>query len=311
MSFYDAFMDFVSSDIPATAQFSLLTWNFTQLQPFETRSFVVTFNLNTPQELEPLFAGLEIQFRTNIAGGANDETPDNNFVELNQLVVNSHDPNDKTCLEGTTITPEMVGKELHYMIRFENTGTASAVNVVVKDMIDTDKFDISSLVPLSGSHPFTTKISEGNKVEFIFENINLSFDDTNNDGYVVFKIKTKPTLVVGDSFSNSASIYFDYNFPIITNTETTTVALLANQDFVFEDYFKIYPNPANDILNIDTKQTIEVTSINIYNTLGQIVLVIPNAQQTKSVDVSSLKTGNYFMKINSDKGSSSVKFMKL
>jgi hypothetical protein len=311
MSFYDAFMDFVSSDIPATAQFSLLTWNFTQLQPFETRSFVVTFNLNTPQELEPLFAGLEIQFRTNIAGGANDETPDNNFVELNQLVVNSHDPNDKTCLEGTTITPEMVGKELHYMIRFENTGTASAVNVVVKDMIDTDKFDISSLVPLSGSHPFTTKISEGNKVEFIFENINLSFDDTNNDGYVVFKIKTKPTLVVGDSFSNSASIYFDYNFPIITNTETTTVALLANQDFVFEDYFKIYPNPVNDILNIDTKQIIEVPSINIYNTLGQIVLVIPNAQQTKSVDVSSLKTGNYFMKINSDKGSSSVKFMKL
>jgi hypothetical protein len=89
------------------------------------------------------------------------------------------------------------------------------------------------------------------------------------------------------------------------------VALLANQDFAFEDYFKIYPNPANDLLNIDTKQTIKVTSINIYNTLGQIVLVIPNAQQTKSVDVSSLKTGNYFVKINSDKGSSSVKFVKM
>jgi hypothetical protein len=82
-------------------------------------------------------------------------------------------------------------------------------------------------------------------------------------------------------------------------------------DFAFEDYFKIYPNPANDILNIDTKQTIEVTSINIYNALGQIVLVIPNAQQTKSVDVSGLKTGNYFVKINSDKVSSSVKFVKM
>jgi hypothetical protein len=118
-------------------------------------------------------------------------------------------------------------------------------------------------------------------------------------------------LVVGNSFSNTASIYFDYNFPIITNTATTTVALLANVDFAFEDYFKIYPNPANDILNIETKKTIEVTSINIYNTLGQIVLVIPNAQQTKSVDVSGLKTGNYFVKINSDKGSSSVKFVKM
>ena len=75
--------------------------------------------------------------------------------------------------------------------------------------------------------------------------------------------------------------------------------------------FNVYPNPANDILNIDSNQTIEISAINIYNALGQIVLVIPNAQQTKSVDVSSLKTGNYFMKMNSDRGSSSVKFVKL
>lgn len=63
-------------------------------------------------------------------------------------------------------------------------------------------------------------------------------------------------------------------------------------------------------LNIETKQTIAVTSIDIYNTLWQIVLVIPSTQQTKTVDVSSLKTGNYLMKINSDKGCSGVKFLK-
>ena len=67
----------------------------------------------------------------------------------------------------------------------------------------------------------------------------------------------------------------------------------------------------NHVLNIDMKQAIEVTSINIYNTLGQIVLIIPNAQQKKSVDVSSLKTGNYVLKINSDKGTSNVKFIKM
>ena len=205
----------------------------------------------------------------------------------------------------------MVGKEVHYLIRFENTGTANAENIVVRDMIDTNKFDITSLIPIDGSHPFVSKISNTNKVEFIFENINLPFDDANNDGYVAFKIKTKSALVLGDSFSNTASIYFDYNFPIITDPAVTTVALLANSDFVFENYFSIYPNPANNVLNIETKKTIEVSSINIYNTLGQVVLVIPNVQQTKSVDVSSLKTGNYFMKVNSDNGSSSVKFLKM
>ena len=74
----------------------------------------------------------------------------------------------------------MVGKEVHYLIRFENTGTANAENIVVKDMIDTTKFDINSLIPIDGSHPFVTKISNTNKVEFIFENINLPFGDANN-----------------------------------------------------------------------------------------------------------------------------------
>ncbi len=62
------------------------------------------------------------------------------------------------------------------------------------------------------------KLQHNNKVEFIFENINLPFDDANNDGFVAFKIKTKSSLVLGDTFSNSANIYFDYNFPIVTNT---------------------------------------------------------------------------------------------
>ena len=38
---------------------------------------------------------------------------------------------------------------------------------------------------------------EGNKVEFIFEGIHLPFDDANNDGYVAFKIKTKPNQFCG------------------------------------------------------------------------------------------------------------------
>jgi len=196
------------------------------------------------------------------------------------------------------------------MISFENTGTFPAQNVVVKDMIDAAKFDVNSIVPIKGSHSFVTNITAGNKVEFIFENINLPFDDANNDGYIAFKIKTKPTLVVGDTFTNNASIYFDYNFPIVTNTASTTIQALSVQNFEFSNYFIVYPNPVNNTLNLSSKENIEVSSINIYNTLGQLVLVIPNAQNTKSIDVSSLSAGNYFIKINSDKGTSNTKFIK-
>ncbi|KAB1155049.1 T9SS type A sorting domain-containing protein [Flavobacterium luteum] len=312
LTFDDAVLDFVIANPIATSQSTTnLSWNFTDLKPFETREIEVKVNVNSPLETPAVNGGDVLEYIARITSASPDETPADNSFTLNQTVVNSFDPNDKTCLEGATIAPSAVGKYVHYIIRFENKGTAEAENVVVKDIIDTSKFDINSLVVTQGSHPFVTKISETNKVEFIFENINLPFDDATNDGYMVFKIKTKPSLVVGDSFSNTASIYFDYNFPIITNTATTSVLQsLGTNDFEFSTFFNLYPNPAKQVLNIDVKKNIVVSSISIYNTLGQQILVIPNAQQTKQVDVSNLKTGNYFIKLTSDKGSAVGKFVK-
>ncbi|ESU21188.1 hypothetical protein FEDK69T_25550 [Flavobacterium enshiense DK69] len=310
LTFNDAVLDLVSANpLTLTQTVNNLTWDFTNLLPFETREITITLNLNSPTETPAVNNGDILNYSASITSVATDETPNDNTFAFNQTVVNSFDPNDKTCLEGTTITPSEVGKYVHYLIRFENTGSFPAENIVVKDMIDTNKFDINSLVPLKGSHNFVTRIND-NKVEFIFENIDLPFDNANNDGYVAFKIKTKPTLVVGNTFSNNASIYFDYNFPIVTNTATTTIQTLSTQDFSFATYFVLYPNPVKDVLNIETKQTIEVSSINIYNQLGQLVLVVPNAQNVSKVDVSGLASGNYFIKINSDKGTSNTKFIK-
>jgi hypothetical protein len=311
LTFNDAVLDLVTANPVASNQTTNnLSWSFTNLVPFETREIAFTLNVNSPTETPAVNGGDILNYTTAITSTATDDTPLDNTFALNQIVVNSFDPNDKTCLEGVTITPSMIGQFVHYIIRFENTGTYPAENIVVKDMIDATKFDLSTLVPTNGSHPFVTRITADNKVEFIFENINLPFDDANNDGYVAFKIKTKPTLVVGNTFSNTASIYFDYNAPIVTNTATTTIAVLGTPDFEFSTYFSLYPNPTSDILNIDLKKEIAVSSINIYNTLGQLVLVIPNAQEVKTVDVSGLTTGNYFVKLNTDIGTATAKFIK-
>ena len=311
LSFNDSVLDLVSALPTVTTQtLNNLSWSFTNLQPLETREITFTLNVNSPTEIPAVNGGDVLNYVATITSAATDEMPNDNTFTFNQTVVNSLDPNDKTCLEGATISQAKVGDYVHYMIRFENNGTANAQNIVVKDIIDTTKFDVNSIVPIKGSHSFVTNISSGNKVEFIFENIQLPFDDANNDGYIAFKIKTKSTLVNGNSFSNTAGIYFDYNFPIVTNTATTTIQTLANQDFEFANYFSLYPNPVKDVLKIDFKETIELKSINIYNTLGQLVLVIPNAQNTNNVDVSGLKSGNYLIKINSDKGTSNSKFIK-
>ena len=308
LTFDDTLMDLVSTTPTNTsASINNLSWAFSNLQPFETREISVVININSPTETPAVNSGDVLPYTATIAG-ATDETPIDNTSTLNQTAVNSLDPNDKTCIEGTTVSPSVVGKYVHYVVRFENTGTANAQNIVVKDIIDTAKYDINSLIALSGSAPFTTRITNTNQIEFIFENINLPFATGSNDGYVAFKIKTKPTLVVGDTFSNSANIYFDYNFPIITNLATTTIALLSNADFEFNNVFTLSPVPAKNLVTISTKQKAVLSSISIYNVLGQLVQVNTNPSET--IDVSGLKSGNYVIKIVSDKGTASSKFIK-
>jgi hypothetical protein len=142
-----------------------------------------------------------------------------------------------------------------------------------------------------------------------FENLpgDFAFDDANNDGYIAFKIKTLPTLVVGDTFSNKASIYFDYNFPIITNKATTVIAVpLSANDFTFSENIVLYPNPAGDYLNIKSSGDIE--SYAIFNMLGQQLMY--NTIENSTIDISGLARGNYILRVISNNGAASAKFIK-
>lgn len=284
-----------------------LSWNYADLFPLESREIDLVFNVNSPTETPPVNNGDQLDFIATITPLIDDEFQQDNTSNLDQNVVGSFDPNDKTCIEGNTVTSNIIGQYVHYIIRFENTGNYNAENIVVKDIIDTSKFDITTLIPIDGSHNFETRISNTNNVEFIFENINLPFDDATNDGHVAFKIKTKPTLAVGNTFSNSASIYFDYNYPIVTNNYTTTIQnTLGLQENDFINDFVAYPNPVKDLLNFKTERN--VLKIEIYDIAGRI-LSLHSVSENK-IDLSNLKTGNYILKIYTEKGIMYTKIVK-
>ncbi|WP_181368953.1 T9SS type A sorting domain-containing protein [Flavobacterium pallidum] len=309
VSFDDDILDFVTAEPAANASLNELSWVYSDLKPFGSYAIHFTMNLNSPVENPPLHQGDNL---TIVAYSAfnDDETPSDNIMALNQPVFNAIDPNDKTCLEGDTITPQMIGEYVHYKIRFENTGNYPAAIVTVKDVIDTSKFDISTLTPIAGSHHFITRITNNNQVEFIFDNIMLPFDDANNDGYVIFKIKTKPTLVLGDQLSNTAGIYFNYNAPVVTNTAVTTVALPLGIDDENTFGFVLYPNPVKDVLNISSKLNANIDSIEINNMLGQEVMKVLPANGDYGIDVSRLPIGSYIIKVTSGNGSWTSKFIK-
>jgi conserved repeat domain len=307
LAFPDNSIDLVSAAPAAISSNGMLAWNFTNLNPMETREITLVFNVNSPMEIPAVINGDILYYTASIATANTDIDMYNNTFTLNQTVVGSYDPNDKTCLEGTAVPVTAVGKYVHYLIRFENTGTYPAENVVVTDMIDATKFEINTLEPISGSHPYITRI-KGQKVEFIFENINLPFSDATNDGYIMFKIKTKTNLGVGSTFTNEAKIYFDYNLPIVTNLASTSIALLGRPDFNFEDYFKLYPNPTKNRINIEIKDGLGLSSLEIYSFDGKVIMAVP--QPTTTLDVSSLAAGAYFIKVHTEKGSATTKFIK-
>jgi len=68
--------------------------------------------------------------------------------------------------------------------------------------------------------------------------------------------------------------------------------------------FTIYPNPTQDVLFIDTQQSIE--TIKIYNVQGQLVKGV----SYNNVDVSQLTTGLYFIQVTLDGKTITKKFIK-
>ncbi|MEM9338877.1 MAG: hypothetical protein AAGA66_09130 [Bacteroidota bacterium] len=312
-NFSDELLTYVSASVsPSGVAADQLLWGLSDLKPLESRSLRVTLRVNTPTDTAPVNDGDLLAFETEVIG-ASDLTPGDNVAVLNQTVVNSYDPNDKTCLEGEILEPQNVGEYLHYMIRFENEGTADAVNVRITDDIDTTKLDITSFIPLHASHTYRAIVHNEKEVEFLFDDIHLPFDDANNDGYVLFKIKSKPSLVLGDEIDNGAAIYFDFNPPVITEVETVTVMEDDEEPVLptFSDLFILSPNPTSGILNLQLKNPLiaeEIQFISIHDLSGNVVGYFPGS--TRTFNVSYLFPSNYVMQIQTIHHVYSTQFVK-
>ncbi|QBZ98258.1 T9SS type A sorting domain-containing protein [Flavobacterium sangjuense] len=278
-----------------------VTFNFTGLYPFESRTINLEFYAFAPPATN---AGDVLTPTVTINPVTGDYTPSDNVFSSSQIVVSSYDPNDITCLEGDQVLIADADKYLHYLIRFQNTGTAAATTVRVDNVLD-NKLDWTTMKLESLSHPGRVTIHNGSEVSFHFDNINLAdstHDEPNSHGFIAYKIKPLNNIVVGDIVHNTASIYFDFNPAVVTNTAATTfVEALSVVDFEADTVF-VYPNPTNGILNIVSKVSIE--TIGLFNQLGQLVL---SGKNVSTIDVSSLSQGVYLMTLKDISGTTSTK----
>lgn len=311
--FNDAVLDVVSVSTPTNASATgSLSWLLPNVLPFQSGAIMVTLKVNAPTATPPVNNGDVLNFTASATINGVDENPADNTFPFAQTVVGSYDPNDITCLEGKSLPPSEIGKFLHYAVNFENTGTYQAENVVVKQVIDATKFDVSSMQQQYSSHNGYTKITD-NVIEFMFKNINLAAASGTppvggGHGTILYKMKTKSNLIDGEMVSKKAKIYFDYNFPIDTNNAETTFISLSNEIIIKDNSISVYPNPTQDVIKI--KANSNILKIDLFDIQGRLLETNLDENSEATFDLSTRTKGIYFLKVITEKGSGVEKIVK-
>ncbi len=233
---------------------------------------------------------------------ATDQDLMNNTASCNTVIVGSYDPNDKQVFNANSESidgPATVEDTLlRYLIRFQNTGTDTAFNIVVRDTLDSD-LNISSFRFIAASHNVEIEFYEERIVHFVFNNILLPDSNVNeplSHGFIEFEIEVLDKEAL-EEVTNQAAIYFDFNPPIYTNTVSTQRAVgIAEQVQV---PVNVFPNPTTGLLSVNLGGML-VEQVEVYDLMGKQVLNL-NYTPTMQADVNAtgLSNGLYILRIRS------------
>ncbi len=276
------------------------SWNFSQLLPRQQKT--INLGLYLPPNIDLM--GDTLTSTATIWGNTIDaDSIDNTFTSY-VVVTASYDPNDKTPYPTDKLDEAFIdsGEPLRYRIRFQNTGTDTAFNITVRDTLDLDKFDVSSIHLMGASHEYTFRIEQGNIAIWEFANILLPDSNVNepgSHGFIMLELDLLPGLGDGDQVLNRAGIYFDFNPVVLTDYATSRVDFSTSiRDVSLNNSsITIFPNPAQNRLVIAHQQWQQGASIVLYDLTGKAMLTQPLNGKTTEVSTANLPNGMYLYQV--------------
>jgi uncharacterized repeat protein (TIGR01451 family) len=173
--------------------------------------------------------------------------------------IGAWDPNDKQGFPIGYGTARYVepNTEIEYLIRFQNTGTDTAFNIVVRDTLS-HWLNPATFKRGASSHAYELEMSGAGILTFRFDQIMLPDSFVNeplSHGFVRFSISPFDSIPLETDVFNQVAIYFDFNEPIFTNTTThrfgenfvlSGTSVLTPAKLVLE----VAPNPASHWVQI-------------------------------------------------------------
>jgi hypothetical protein len=274
-----------------------VVWVLPSISPFQTGSIIVNVKVDLG-----LAIGSPLTSSVHIDPYNSDVNQSNNNANWEVFTIGSFDPNDILVSNDTLTTSQLNSSPwLDYIVRFQNTGNDTAFTVKILNPIDTNKLNISTIEFVNSSHPVNLNwINYQRNMEFKFDNILLPDSNVNeplSHGFVHYRIKPKPNLVVGDTIKNFAAIYFDFNEPVITNTaQTVIVSPTGLSSLSSLGKLAVYPNPAQSKININgIKLENGKAQLRLFDLCGKLIFEKNITTSTPEVDVQYLPAGMYLL----------------
>lgn len=289
---YPDSINYINSSInPVAHSGQKLVYQLSNIPPRKRGKITVQFEINKQKSIggKLVFTG-----KLNLSGIDIDSS--DNADTLEQKVVSAHDPNVKhSNPEGRVYNPVSLIK---YTIHFQNLGTDTAFNVTVVDTF-VPNFPLYKVQMTGYSHtPCKLRVEPGNVLVWTFENIKLppgNSEMTINSGYINFEAPLKSPTQKGQIISNRAHIYFDYQKPVTTewNKVEHWAWGLGLKTYESSGPLKIYPNPATDLINIETPPNCQ--TITIQDLTGKLLQTTTSKSPTVQLNLSTLPPGLYII----------------
>jgi hypothetical protein len=189
-----------------------------------------------------------------------------------------------------TIQRDVYGSETSWSLTNNTSGTVVASGS-----------GFSDTASLPALFTQTVSVVSGNCYTFL---ISDSYGDgiccDSGQGYYQLKTAENVTIASGGEFGTSESTNFGVNLT------------LANNNFLETSNFVVYPNPAKDQITITNSNVLQMPdSITIVNSLGQkITSKKVSSESDLNVNVANFSKGIYFITLEKDGNTKTLKFIK-
>ncbi len=299
--FYDPNLSYNYASPAAASQNSsthTASWVLNNLSPGSCQYYYISLTADSTLQ----FGQFIFTMANATTTGCNDIDLTDNVDTLHQNVAASWDPNNKTVLpqgEGPqgNIHPD---QNLIYNINFQNTGNATAVNIVIHDTLS-NNLDINTFKMIGASHPYTMQFS-GRIAIWKFNSIMLpdsAVDEPGSHGFVSYSISPAQGLAQGTQILNTAGLFFDYNSGVTTNATVNTIdyTLSVNDIPAQGVTITLQPNPFSQFTTIKVDGNENGFELKVYDVVGKLVRSEQTQNNLFRIERGNLAQGMYMYEV--------------